>query len=129
MKEIFIISAAAIALLSACKTKEKDVPGKGGNATLNVYPQHHEIAKRLVNFKVYIKYNTSDAPTSGVYDDSMACTNHDSLVSCSFSGLKNGNYYFYGYGYDTSINQNVHGGIPYTVTVQGIQSFNLSVSE
>ena len=108
----FFLFVAVTLFAPACKTKNKDVPGKGGNATVNVYPQHHTIAKRLINMKVYIRYNTLDAPTSGVYDDSISCLNHDSLVSCSFTGLKSGNYYFYGKGYDTSINQAVTGGLP-----------------
>ncbi len=128
MKPIITV-LTVIMLASACRTKEKDVAGKGGSATVNIFPQHHEIAKRLINFKLYIKYGTKDAPTSGVYDDSVICSNHDSLVSGTFTGLKNGDYYFYGYGYDTSINTNVHGGSPYTITSQAAQNFNLPVSE
>jgi hypothetical protein len=120
----------AIVLFSvACKKNPTDVAGKGGNATLNIFPQHHTVAKNLVNMTVYVKYNTSDAPANNVYDDSMACTNHDSLVSCTFTGLKNGNYYFFAHGYDNSIAQNVKGGAPYKITEQKTQSFNLPVSE
>ena len=128
MKTFITILAMTLCFI-ACKTKDKTQPGKGGNATVNVFPQHHEVAKNLISFKVYIKYNTQDAPTSGVYDDSVTCTNHDSLVSGSFIGLQNGNYYFYGYGYDTSIKENVHGGAPYTITSQTAQNYNLPVSE
>jgi hypothetical protein len=117
-------------LTTSCNHDDKiEVAGPGGAASISVYPQHHEVARNLVNFKVYIKYNTSDAPAGGKYDDSLTCSNHDSLVSCKFTNLKNGKYYMYAYGYDTSIAQNVKGGAPYTITKQVAQDFFLPVSE
>ena len=125
-----LIFIAFLFVGGSCKPDSNDGPGKGGSASVSIYPQHHTVAKRLVGCKVYVKYNTLDAPTSGVYDDSLDCTNHDSLVSCTFTGLRNGNYYFYGKGRDTSISpQAVKGGLPYTITTQSQQSFNLPVSE
>lgn len=128
MKQVVTFIAIAT-LFFACKTKDKDVAGKGGSATINVFPQHHEVAKNLTAFKAYIKYGTKDAPTSGVYDDSMVLVNHDSLVSGSFAGLKNGDYYLYASGYDTSIKSTVHGGLPYAITAQIPQSVQVPVSE
>ncbi len=128
MKQVATFIAIS-ALFFACKTKDKDVAGKGGSATISVFPQHHEVAKNLTAFKAYIKYGTKDAPTSGLYDDSMVLVNHDSLVSGSFAGLKNGDYYLYASGYDTSVNSNLHGGLPYTVTAQTPQSVFIPVSE
>ena len=129
IKTIFIVAAIISTITVGCNHDTTTVAGKGGNATVIVYPQHHEVAKNLINFKVYVKYNTHDAPSNGVYDDSVACINHDSLVSCSFAGLRNGNYYFYGKGYDTSISGDLKGGTPYTITQQASQSMNLPVSE
>ena len=121
---------AAILTFSACTHKAADFPaGKGGSAAITLFPQHHENAKSLTSFKVFVKYGTKDAPASGIYDDSVSCTNHDSLVSGTFTGLRNGDYYFYGRGYDTSISENVHGGAPYTITQQAAQNLNLPVSE
>lgn len=126
----YIAALLGIMTLVACNHKDAPiVSGKGGNAIVNVYPAHHENAKNLISFKVYVKYNTSDAPANGKYDDSLDCVNADSMVSCTFSGLKNGNYYFYGYGYDTSIQQNVKGGTPYTIKQQNTQTLHLPVSE
>jgi len=113
----------------ACKKAEISIGGKGGGADITVYPQHHEVARNLINFRLYIKYNSLDAPSNGVYDDSLLCGYRDSLVYGSFSGLKNGNYYLYGRGFDTSISQNVQGGSPYTIVRQQAQSFDLPVSE
>jgi hypothetical protein len=120
-----------LALINAgCKPQSNNsIGGKGGSGSVAVYPQHHEVAKNLVNMKVYVKYNTLDAPAGGAYDDSLSCTNHDSLSSSTFTGLKNGNYYFYGYGYDTSVNKNVKGGSPFTLSAQSTVSLEIAVSE
>lgn len=124
-----LIAGTFLLLAAGCHPDKQDGPGKGGSATVVVYPQHHQVAKNIINGKVYVRYNTLDAPTSGVYDDSATCTNHDSLLSGSFPGLKNGNYYFYGTGYDTSVHQPVKGGTPYTITTQSSQNLALPVSE
>ena len=129
MKQATILLLAALVLFS-CRTKDKIQAGKGGSAIINLYPEHHGIAKNLVNFKVYVKYGTNDAPASGIaYDDSVACSNHDMLISGTFAGLQNGDYYFYATGYDTSVKQDLHGGAPYTITEQNSQNVVLSVSE
>lgn len=128
LKRFFVPVVAAVALYG-CTHETVSIGGKGGAATVVVYPQHHHEAKNLTDFKVYIKYNTLDAPVDNVYDDSALCTNHDDLVSCAFSGLKNGNYYFYGYGYDSTVPGNVKGGLPYTITQQASQNLDLPVSE
>ena len=127
MKYLSII--CVVLAFSACRTKEKITPGKGGNAAVTVYPQHHLVAKNIINGKLYIKYNTLDAPADGLYNDSVSCTNHDSLLSGTFTGLQNGNYYLHATGYDTSVKQPVKGGLPYTITSQTAQSTNLPVSE
>jgi hypothetical protein len=134
MKKIIFPAAVvfAFALFSSCNHEDAVIAagkGDGGKATVNVFPQHHGVAANLINFKVYVKYNAADAPSNGAYDDSVDCANYDSLVSCAFTALRNGNYYFYGRGYDTSISQNVKGGLPYRITAQQTQSFNLPVSE
>jgi hypothetical protein len=127
--KLFLLSALIVCIIGCKHEDHVSIGGKGGGATVNVYPQHHTVASKLINFKVYVKYNTQDAPTNGVYDDSLACINSNNLVSCSFTGLNNGLYYFYSSGYDTSIAQNVKGGIPYTITAQKEQNLNLPVSE
>lgn len=125
----YLLTISAFLVVAACHPDKNDGPGKGGSADITLYPQHHQVAKNIINGKIYVRYNTLDVPTSGVYDDSVSCTNHDSLISGVFTGLKNGNYYFYATGYDTSIHQGVKGGSPYTISRQSAQAFNLPVSE
>ena len=121
---------AFLFLSISCKPDKNDGSGKGGSTTLQIFPQHHQVAKNIINGKIFIRYNTLDAPTSGVYDDSTSCSNHDSLLSGTLSGLKNGNYYLFATGYDTSVNQGVKGGTPYTITAQSTTlSVTIPVSE
>jgi hypothetical protein len=103
--------------------------GKGGSANVTMDLKHHGVAHNLIKCTVYVKYNTSDAPSNGIYDDSVTTTDADTMQTALFPGLKNGNYYFYGRGCDTSIFQQVTGGIPFTVSNQAAQSYVLPVSE
>ncbi|NCX95123.1 MAG: hypothetical protein EBX41_01705 [Chitinophagia bacterium] len=115
MKAIFstVVFLCSLLLLNSCRRPDDaQKVGKGGSNTLVVNPMHHQNAKKLINMKVYIKYGSMDAPAGNVYDDSADCINRDSMVFCSFGGLYSGNYYLYARGYDTSILQNVKGGIP-----------------
>jgi len=129
--KFYVLFLAVSASMFSCTKKKADttVAGKGGSASLMIYPQHHTVAKNLRNMKVFVKYNTSEPPSNGVYDDSATCTITDSISMGQFSGLTNGNYYLFGSGYDTSIFQNVKGGIPYTITQQAAQNVTLPVSE
>jgi len=112
--------------LQACN-KDDDGPsgGKGGNATLRITPKHHQPAKDSV--MVYIKYNTLDKPSS--YDDSARTQVIGTDTVATFTGLKKGNYYIYGYGWDPAIQQNIKGGIPYVITEEVTQSLVLPVTE
>ena len=101
--------------MSSCGRKDEiieDKAGKGGNATLLITPQHH--GKNIDSCTIYIKYNTLDAPTTP-YDDSAICIMSDGKPVASFTGLKKGDYYLYGEGYDPSILQQVAGGINHTI--------------
>lgn len=114
MKTPFFITLIFLFALTACtRTAIDNIAGKGGNATLRVVPKHHNVHKNIINAKVYIKYNAQDATT--VFDDSADCIMVNGVSTASFNGLKKGNYYLMSRGYDSSINQSVKGGIPYTI--------------
>lgn len=115
----------ASASMAACERDETEVAGKGGNAIVKVTPQHH--AKDITECTIYIKYNTQDKPAA--YDDSVKCVMVDGKPVATFSGLKKGNYYFYGRGYDPDIAQDVNGGLPYTVVEDKEYSILLPVTE
>lgn len=130
MKYMIVFGLLLAVAMSACRTKDKDTPGKGGSSYVKIYPAHHTRTRPLVGMVVYVKYGTMDAPSNGSYDDSMLCINNDTVVSCTFTGLRNGYYYFFGKGYDTSVRQPVKGGAPCSIEHQGGgQEISLSVSE
>ncbi len=78
-----------------------DTAGKGGNAILKITPRHH--GNQIDSCTIYVKYNAVDAPVNGRYDDSAKCILTGGIPVATFSGLKKGNYYLYGYGWDPSL--------------------------
>lgn len=108
--------------------KKKSSAGLGGNANLKITAIHH--AAVIDSCKVYIKFNSSEAVTLGEYEVSE-WVKKDSLGNSYviFKGLKKGDYYIYGEGYDPSILNTVKGGIPYTIEEETDLSINLPVTE
>jgi hypothetical protein len=51
------------------------------------------------------------------------------IPTAVFAQLKKGNYYLYGTGFDTSVMQNVKGGIPYTIENETAQTIYLPITE
>ena len=131
----FIITAcvlAAMLVMYSCRKKDNPSAGKGGSANITLKPQHHGRSGNFTWMTIYIKYNTKDAPGNGVYDDSVHCTvlsATDTAWTGTFTGLKDGDYYAYAFGYDTSVHQNVKGGAPYTISNQQSLTTMLPVSE
>jgi len=124
LKYSAILLVSSMALIS-CERNKDEIAGKGGNAVLKVTPQHH--GKNIFDCMVYVKYNTQDKPAA--YDDSAKCTTVDGNPVATFTGLKKGNYYFYGHGYDPDIAQDVNGGLPYTVAEEKEYNIYLPVTE
>ncbi len=130
MNKIYALYVVAILALTGCEhDKFTPIGGKGGAASIVVYPQHHGVTASLDSVTVYIKYNTLDAPADGKYDDSAACTYINSMPSCTFSALWNGNYYIYAKGYDYALPGKIRGGLPYTLKAQLSYNFNLPLGE
>lgn len=125
-----ILPVLFAASLVSCERKEPEpviVAGKGGNATLNVTPQHH--GRNIDSCTIYIKYNTLDKPSNSTYDDSAKCMQVNGKPVATFSGLKKGNYYLFGYGWDPQISLNVKGGAPKPIDQETTIDYNLAVSE
>ena len=92
---------------------------------MKITPKHH--ASNIDSCRVYIRYNTLDAAAS--YDDSTWVVMENGQPVATFSGLKNGNYYLFGRGWDPAIVQAVRGGIPHTISEQKTYNLVLPVSE
>lgn len=107
------ICLALTGIAASCSRKEPEKnAGKGGSITLNCVPKHHNVFKNIINGKIYIAYNTSDVPLN--YDDSASCIMVNGTLTAVFTEMKPGAYYLVGKGFDTTIQGNVTGGVPYT---------------
>ena len=119
------MAAAGMVMFAACR--KEDQAGKGGKAVLKITPRHHN--KNIDSCTVYLKYNTQNLPADFRFDDSAKCVPEGDKPVATFSGLKKGDYYIYGKGWDTTIAQEVVGGTPYTIKEETTQSYNISVTE
>lgn len=103
---IKILSAVlVIAIISSCKKN-----GTGGDATIEGHVKHHEL--HIPGAMVYIKYDAKEFPGADVsqYDANVQASMGDGHYK--FEGMRMGNYYVYGVGYDSSITSSVYGGTP-----------------
>lgn len=97
LQKIFLATTSAMVLCvfiaSCCK------PGMGGNVTLIAYPTHH--GTKVKWDTIYVKYNATTFPgfNPSDYDTKFIGNPNDTTVICN--GLKCGQYYFYGRGYDS----------------------------
>lgn len=106
-------SSTTVTVTPEDKTVVPDA-GKGGNATLQIVPVHDGL--QIDSCTVYIKYNTGVVPGQGNYDDSaIAYVNEDGTPIARFTGLKTGNYYLFGRGWDIIRSQKVRGGLFFVV--------------
>lgn len=100
--------------------------GPGGNSGVSGAVKHH--SQPIPNAVVYIKYGATEFPGTDVskYDASAPA---DGSANYKFSGLEKGNYYLYGFGYDSTIQQNVSGGIGITLKKNQTLSSDVPVTE
>jgi hypothetical protein len=101
----------------SCDKKEDCVAGTGGNVTIAAFPKHHgEVIYSQANYPdtAYLKFNTQDFPGESPLDYDLVVVAEEGEDHVHISGLKCGEYYIYMTGWDTSINQRVKGGIPYS---------------
>lgn len=108
MKKIALVAILFAALFVSC-SKE----GTGGDATLVVFLKHHgRIIPNQANHPdtVFVKFNAKDLPSDPThnYDTFFVGEAGEDHVHCE--ELKWGDYYLYGVGYDTLIQQRVTGG-------------------
>lgn len=112
-----ILLCAIPVFLISCDDDNKCKAGSGGNVSIVAKPQHH--GKTIINQPgyldtTYIKFNTQEYPGASptFYDLVVAGKAGEDHVH--IAGLKCGEYYIYMSGWDTTINQRVTGGLPYS---------------
>lgn len=90
--------------ITSC-TKE----GLGGNATIVANVSHHEVP--IKGATVCVKFNAKELPGANPSDYDLTVTGSDSESLVRINGLEKGDYYLYAFGYDSTIQQNVQGGL------------------
>lgn len=129
--DIAVVAILTLLTLVSCERKQPEEPkenpvaGKGGNASLRIVTKHH--GKNIDSAKVFIKYNEQNTPVA--YDDSLSVSPVDGKPIAIFTGLKPGNYYLLGLGWDPAIVSQVRGGIPFTITEEKSYDISLPVTE
>ena len=131
-KTVFLLSALFVIIFFSCCKKNKCTAGLGGKVTIVAYPQHHVfpiLNKSWYPDTVYLKFNTQNGDSNlaayNIYFVGEAGENHVHL-----EGLKCGDYYIYGVGFDTTISKRVKGGIPYSFDkTSGEIDLNIPVTE
>ncbi len=115
MKTIKLKLLITLITLSLISCVDKNGAGEGGNTTLIINPNHH--GYNIKNAKVYIKYNTRSKPSGiGEYNKVIIADQlRNGKYVAILNGLKEGNYYLYGDGFDNQIQLPVTGGKPYTI--------------
>jgi len=129
MKYTPILFFLTILLLFSCSK-----PGTGGNATLVVFPQHN--GKAINNHvgypdTVFLKFGAKELPGlhGSDYDTYFVGTGREDHVNCT--GLKAGQYYLFGVGFDSTGLYRVAGGMSYKIKYKERKSetdVNLAVS-
>jgi hypothetical protein len=127
---VFILFALLVFSVSSCKKKCKEA-GTGGNVTIVASLFHHtESVPNLPGHldTVYLKYNTQNGDSNlANYDTYFVGEAGEEHVH--LTGLKCGDYYIYGVGFDT-MEGRVKGGIPYSFEqTSGEIDVNIPVTE
>lgn len=124
--QLFISCMISLFMIGSCTKKPS--AGLGGNANLKVKAFHH--SSTIDSCTIYIKFNTSEAVSLSEYDLSQKIVK-DSIGNSYtiFAGLKKGDYYIYGEGWDRSISNNVKGGLPYTIKEESDLEIIIPVTE
>ncbi len=133
-KKIIPFTLLVILMISSCnKDEEKCVAGTGGNLTILAFPKHHGTTiPNLPNYPdtVFVKFNTQDSPGSSQANYDTYFVGEVGQEYVKVFGLKCGEYYFMGVGFDTTINERVVGGMPFsTDQIEGELNLTLAVTE
>ncbi len=127
MKRMKTYSVALLASLlfllavSACNNE-----GFEGNASISGTVLHHSAPIPFAT--VYINFGAKELPGTTLtdFDASVVADRNGDYV---IKNLKKGNYYLYGFGYDSTIIQSVKGGLPVVLAKDEDKKVNVAVTE
>lgn len=127
MFKYFSFLAVSIFILLNTSCGRRNKAGFGGNANITFHAYHHSLP--IDSFTVYLKFNTLDAPADNDYDTQQASVKVAGNGVATLKGLKKGDYYVFAKGWDPSIQKEVKGGMPYSITSETDLSADVAVTE
>lgn len=127
MLKSYQVILLALFFLLQVSCGRRNSAGFGGNAKLTFKAYHHSLP--IDSFKVYLKFNTLDAPTDNEYDTQQEAVLVNGDGEAVISGLKKGDYYVFAKGWDPTIQQIVKGGMPYSLSREKDQNVDVAVTE
>lgn len=112
MKYTLFFGLAAMAAFASCKPDA----GLGGTAQIQMTVKHHD--ELIPGAQIFIQYGSKLSPgaSPSAYDD-VVTAGVDAMAT--FAELEKGDYYLFGRGYDSSIQDSVFGGIPISIKKKG----------
>ncbi|MBA3647848.1 MAG: hypothetical protein H0W62_04740 [Chitinophagales bacterium] len=135
MKNKIIFSTACFSMffvlsLVSCKKSDKCSAGIGGTITLVAFPQHH--GKPVLSHTNYfdtafVEFNTQQFPGTGASNYDLVIAGEAGEDHVHIPNIKCGDYYLYMSGFDTTLNQRVTGGIPYTIPENSSSEIDVAV--
>lgn len=93
--------------------------GTGGAVEIAAFPQHHQLPiLSHVGYldTAYVKFNAHELPGLKPSDFDLVIAGEVGENHVHIPNLKCGDYFIYMTGFDTTINQRVTGGVPWSVT-------------
>jgi len=136
-KYFTILLVSFLALSVSCGKNNDCVAGGGGAVTIAAFPQHHgkpiiNNAKPGYSDSAFVKFSPGSnfSPTANPADYDLVFEGDSGEDHVHITNLKCGDYFIYMTGWDTSINQRVTGGIPYSFSqTSGEIDLNVPVTE
>ncbi len=126
-----LLALATLAFFADSCTKE----GLGGEAVLAVTLKHHSAviySTATHRDTVYVKFNTKEAPANPTKEYDAIFVGEVGEDHVHIEGLKHGDYYIYGAGFDPAVNERVIGGLPVKIKRKdrkAEQDISLAVTE
>lgn len=134
MKQLLVFSLALTTgiYFGGCNGDDCEA-GDGGSLTIVATLKHHTMVipnQTTYSDSVFVKFNADELPGTQASDYDKIFVGEAGEDHVHLAGLKCGDYYLYAVGYDTTINERVTGGIPFSTDVEsGEVDVNIPVTE
>lgn len=119
---ITFIIIACCTIFSSCKKE-----GIGGDFSIQGSVSHHD--EKIANATIWVAFGATEFPGNS-FDQYDLEINADHQAAFSINELYKGNYYLYGMGYDSLLQDSVFGGLRVAVNKNNSSpTINLAVTE